>query len=495
MNPRKILLFFLSVGLLLSIVVYFLPTSGIRIGSFSINMPSFSELLGKDTIQYADISKIVESSKNIDSLPDILNDVKKIKKADFSEVDLSKIELSDNIHPIEFSDNNKDNLINFFEILGQSKKSGKRIRILHYGDSQIEGDRITAFIRNKLQRIFGGSGPGLVPALQPYDSYITVRQISSENWVRYSVFGADTKRVKNKKYGALATFSRFAPILNDSLSKSGTLYHGEVSFQASNLAYSTAKKYQELKIYYANSFHKIGVKIYNGATLIHQDSLQSNVDFASFSYTFESTPEKLILRFSGYDSPNIYGISLDDASGIAVDNISLRGCSGTIFTSIENSHLRKMYEDLNVGLFLLQYGGNVLPYTHSSKAATTYGDWFYAQIMRIKKTCPNAAIVVIGPSDMSIKEKDDYVTYPYLEQVRDALKNAAFKAGAGYWDLYSAMGGRNSMPSWVAANPPLAGTDYTHFTPKGASVVANMFYNALMLEYVEYKNKLSVGNE
>jgi len=35
------------------------------------------------------------------------------------------------------------------------------VRVLHYGDSQIEGDRISADLRDVLQRRFGGMGPGL----------------------------------------------------------------------------------------------------------------------------------------------------------------------------------------------------------------------------------------------------------------------------------------------------------------------------------------------
>jgi len=77
------------------------------------------------------------------------------------------------------------------------------------------------------------------------------------------------------------------------------------------------------------------------------------------------------------------------------------------------------------------------------------------------------------------------VTYEFLPLVRDALKKATLDNGCSYWDMYEAMGGYNSMPQWVAADPPLAGADYTHFTPRGAKVIANMFYNALMVEMKE----------
>ena len=96
------------------------------------------------------------------------------------------------------------------------------------------------------------------------------------------------------------------------------------------------------------------------------------------------------------------------------------------------------------------------------------------------------SIIVIGVADMSQKQKDDFHTYSSLESVRDALRNAAFKADCAFWDMYSAMGGENSMPSWVFANPPLASADFIHFNERGARVLAEMFYNAFMYDYNTY---------
>ena len=80
---------------------------------------------------------------------------------------------------------------------------------------------------------------------------------------------------------------------------------------------------------------------------------------------------------------------------------------------------------------------------------------------------------------MAHKVGDVFETYPMLEKVRDELKRTAFETGCGYWDLYEVMGGRNSMEAWVTADPPLAGTDYVHFTSKGAMRVAELLVHAL----------------
>jgi hypothetical protein len=73
--------------------------------------------------------------------------------------------------------------------------------------------------------------------------------------------------------------------------------------------------------------------------------------------------------------------------------------------------------------------------------------------------------------------------------VRDALKNATFKANGIYWDMYEAMGGRNSMPGWVFAKPPLASRDFVHFNIEGSKIIAQMFYSSILYDYNLYEKK------
>jgi lysophospholipase L1-like esterase len=64
------------------------------------------------------------------------------------------------------------------------------------------------------------------------------------------------------------------------------------------------------------------------------------------------------------------------------------------------------------------------------------------------------------------------------------------KAGCAFWDLRDAMGGQNSMVSWVNNKPSLAQSDYTHFNANGAKLVGEMLYNALNNAYEDYKKRV-----
>ena len=94
-----------------------------------------------------------------------------------------------------------------FALLEQAQSEGKTYRIMHYGDSQIEMDRISSVLRQKLQEYFGGSGPNMIPAVQPVAT-ISVSQHSS-GLHRYAVYGdASNQRATHNRYGVMSQFSQ-----------------------------------------------------------------------------------------------------------------------------------------------------------------------------------------------------------------------------------------------------------------------------------------------
>jgi lysophospholipase L1-like esterase len=282
----------------------------------------------------------------------------------------------------------------------------------------------------------------------------------------------------------MGAFSRFAPLTSDSIPfRDSVLYEADLSIERTNISFLKTRQYDHLRLFYGNTKRPVNMQVVVHDSVVFKGSLRDNIEYGFIRCSLPDSTDAVTLKFIGGDSPDIYGIELASDSGVIVDNIALRGSSGTIFTKNDFVHSTKMYRDLNPGLFILQFGGNVMPYIKDQKAIDNYGKWFKSQILRLKQSCPDAAFIVIGPSDMSTKEKDKFVTYEYLPAVVEALKNVALETDCAYWDMYLAMGGHNSMPGWVNADPELARPDYTHFSAKGARLIANMFYNAFILEY------------
>ncbi len=481
MNPRKILIFFLSILALLAFISLVFPKDGIMIKTdFSLHFPSLKDIFFPEKVEYADISNIVNTDPEADTLS-----LKTVADGTCDTIRADAEKLIANMQHFVFPRSKKDLLHPVFRALKSAPSYGKPLRILHYGDSQIEGDRITSFIRSRLHYAFGGYGPGLIPIIEVAPSF-SIKRAVSPNWKRYPGFGKKDESVQHNRYGALMSFCRYAPVQVDTAIVDSISYEAWVILEKSNSAYGPAKRFDQLKLFYGNNKLPVLLEVYADDELIKNDSLPGGTLLDYVSVVFNTPPTKVKLVFKGNDSPDIYGIALDGLGGIAIDNIPLRGSAGTIFTRQDFGHLSHFYKSLNVRMLILQFGGNVMPYIEEDKEVTNYGNWFYSNLLRLKKLIPGVRIVVIGVSDMSTKHKEQYITYPHLEKVRDALKEASMKAGCAYWDMYEAMGGENSMPSWVFAEPPLASKDFTHFLPTGARIIANMFYNALIYEYNLY---------
>ncbi len=481
-SPQKILVSLLSVLLIVFMLSALFPESGeISLGKIKIKFLTLNKILHPEHAIKKD-EKVDSLLANIDTSSIVeIDTLAMVNKEDSLEM-IKKVDERINlqvVQKIEFTDGNKKALNSFFEKL----RNGSAVRILHYGDSQIEGDRMTGFLRQKLQSQFGGSGVGLVMASDLYQTNSYKLSLSPE-WKRYTGFANVNKNVKHKKYGVMAAFSRFTEIVEDSLIAKQLPIEAWIEIRPSKSSYANVQTFSQAKLFYGNCKDSVLLKVFNGETEIYSALLVADFGYHELELKFETTPSSLKYVFKGKDSPDIYGFSLEGSEGIMVDNIALRGASGTFFNKLDQGLQKMMFDDLDVGVFILQFGGNVMPYMEDEKEAADYGNWLESQMRTLKKIRPDACIIVIGPADMSTKVGETFATYPLLPNVIASMKEAAFNAGAVYWDMYGAMGGENSMLSWV--DKKLAGDDYTHFSPAGAKYIIQMFYEALMFEYYEF---------
>lgn len=490
-RPYITLLFVVSVLTILLIIAVIFPDDGISLaGNSKLRFATPQEIFHVSHEEYADISNILETNE-------LLNDsvlaelAESNETAGFDTIRANADSLRKSISLLKFPKGDKKSLHNAFRALDNASSASKPVRIMHYGDSQIEGDRITSFLRNRLQKKFGGSGVGLAPVEQVYDFRYSISQENSDNWYRYTLYGNRDTTLTHDRYGALASFCRFTPYTSDSSVTDIPETEAWVSFSPSNYSFSNTKSFRQCRVFYGHNEQPFMTELFLNGELYDADIFPKSYGLKTIRWIFDEPVSDIRLVFKGTSSPEIYGIALDDNGGVAVDNVAMRGNSGLVFCKMDRELLKAHYRELNVKIFILQFGGNVVPYMRNNY--DYYERLFYAQIKRLKEIVPDAAIIVIGVADMSIKDKDRYVSYPNIEHIRDAMKNAAFRGGAAYWDMYEAMGGKNSMPSWVFANPPLASKDFVHFNTRGAKIIAHMFYNSLMYEYNLYK-KQNTGN-
>ncbi|MCF6359946.1 MAG: hypothetical protein L3J29_04210 [Cyclobacteriaceae bacterium] len=473
-SPLQSLLFLMLVGLLAMITMWVFPKNGVAISnSITLEYESLAEFFGSsDTSQISSVEDSLFSIVGIDTvaLRDNLDRIAKIRWELVSGIQ----------HP----DSSSNSLENFYKSLIKLKAKGGKVRVLHYGDSQIEGDRMTRYIRNQLQKEYGGTGPGFEPAFQVLRTG-AIQQNQSDNWLRYTANGKKDSTVQHRNYGLLASFSRFCPPV-DSIENTDTL-SAWLEIKPASYGFYRVRKFSEMSMLLGGNTKPVAIIISVDSTVIFRDSLKANTYNRKIKVKFSPTPEKIKIEFKGLDSPNIYALSFESGSGIIMDNIPLRGASGTLFRRISSTQLEKQYATEPIRLVILQFGGNSVPYIDTEVRAKKFGNYFKSNIRYLQAILPKASFLVIGPTDMATKVKGEFITYPMLETIRDEVQKAAFAQGAAYFDMYEVMGGKNSMKDWVTADPVLAAPDYVHFTTKGANKMSKLFYDALLKDFDKYR--------
>lgn len=503
-KPWQIILYILTVFAFLFGITFLSGEDGIDLGFTSLKYPTTEKFLAFEKVEHADIDTLMEvetiDESDTAATVVVVEDTMEVINNSETSVNVQLIingvteHVEDDglIRRIEYGEGQKQLLWPFFEKLERIKSDRSRVRIVHYGDSQIEGDRMTAYIRQRLQSMFGGTGPGFTP-LKPIYNQITVDIEHSENWNRYAVFdGLSKGKVEGAEYGLWMQSSRFTLPLPDSL-VTDTIEPTKawVNLGSSKITYANARTFNQIKLHYTNCFTRCTIKVLNNGEVLVQDTLIPDGNYHVYTLNVAETPSDMRFEFESTCSPDFLGFSLDAPYGVSVDNVAMRGSSGTIFNRINYALFDRMADDLGVELYIIQFGGNGLAAIKNEEGATNYANWLKSQIATVKRTRPNAQIIFLGPSDMSTLIEGERVTYPLMEYQVDEFKRICFESGVAYWDIYRAMGGKNSMPTWVEND--LAAPDYIHFSNGGAKLITEILVKALLLEYQDYKAGKSGG--
>lgn len=464
-NPLQIAFFFLSIILVIGIGSYLNPSAEISINEhFTLRAPQWKltvlEPIEEEPLVIEDLSK--------DTI------VKEINK---SRTDERSKKTQRRLSTISFSKNDTLRFKSFSKSLERLDLKTS-LRILHYGDSQIEGDRMTREIRDFFQKNYGGNGAGF-QNLTPFVPMAAVAHTTKGEWYRMVSFGRKNQKQEQGRYGLSGISNRYK-VQND------VGADAIVSFKPRKYGYSRARKFSRFELFHGPSKGPFEIKWFANDTLWRIEYLDSNASGGSFIQIATDPVQELKLEFTG-NSPDLYGISLDGLFGVNVDNISMRGASGTSFTQMDEFHLSQELKNHPIGLIILQFGGNSVPYFKSKESVSRYGDSFVRQIRLFRRLVPSANILVIGPSDMAFKAGLNWVSYPFVREVRDIMKKVAFDENVGFFDLFALMGEEGSMVDWVNQSPPLAGPDYIHFTPRGAQKVGRAIVAALEFELSTYE--------
>ena len=460
MKARQVLLFILGVFLLLGAAWAVFPAEGVRVGGKRLRFASYAGRVRDAKERKVDVDSVLHA---LDARFAMHEDTLAFFRQFFYE----------NPDRIYLPGDDYTYFDTLFRAFDEARDSGRIVRVAHYGDSQIEMDRISQNLREALQERFGGSGTGMFPAMTT-TPMATVSHYASGGFGFFTmVVDSTTRRAGHNRYGPLAQVT-------------GLWGGGTVSLRAQNQKSTPehVRSFQSVSVLYGRATEDFTVTAQSD-TLHAQPVTRADSCATWVTWTFDRPVDRATLKFTG--SAEIYGVATDGVAGVAVDNIPLRGSTGHILTRIDSCLLKTAFELDDTRLVILQFGGNFVPATGSSKAISGHMDKIRELLAYYQAVAPGAKLLFIGPSDMAASTEDGrIVSYRRLPELVDSLKAVTLANGVAYWDLYRMMGGQNSMAQWVRHYPAYAGPDYVHFTPAGAKVVGETLSRSLLTYYDFY---------
>lgn len=471
-GPLKVagVVFLVLLGMLGITVMW--PDKNPRLGALEIKWKSWKTLWESDTLTEVDLLAM-EKARVADSIR-----LAAVRGAEDSLKTLLEFRAKDpgRLHVPEKNPAVFDAFFSQLDSLEQKKSPAPFVRIMHWGDSQIEIDRISEELRNELQSRFGGIGPGLLPIEQTIPSS-TVGQTASGKISRYLLWGPETGRyAAHRNYGPLLSFSKM---------ESGRV---ELSFVRGVSATAASGKFSKVVVLTGHRNSALQVFASTGFS----QTLDAGNELQAVAVKTGEPVKQISLSLESDSGALLYGVSLTGSSGISVDNLPMRGCSGTIFTGTSAQSMAKGLRILGADLLIMEFGGNMIPSLSGEVSINHYATSIGRQIEFLKRSSGGLALVFMGPSDMAVFKEGGWRTHPLLPKYVQILRDTVLAHGAVYFDMMAAMGGVQSMVAWVNASPQLAVGDYIHFSNLGAQKMGQLFCASLMKEFELYRLKKRV---
>jgi len=368
-----------------------------------------------------------------------------------------------------------------------------RVVMVFFGDSHTAGDSMTSRLRATWQRRFGDAGRGLVAAGRPPARHYYQRD------VRYGATGAWKASVGGVRdpepyglvglrvYGDRKGSQLWVETCGDCLAGTSVAQF-EILYQA------------------APTNGTLRYRVDDGAwqLLATRTTAIEPPHPARQVIAVPDGPHKLTLEHGGGGMIDLYGVALERLRpGVIVDSLGVVGRRLGSLRSWDWSIIGEQLSTRDPRLVVLQYGTNEAddPDLDLEAIAKYYDE----TILRIRAAAPTAAILILGPPDMSVREAGkacdrmkpqgdagvipecEWRTPSVLREIVSVQHAAAVRNKVAFFDTFAALGGSDRMHGWVIGEPKFAFKDHVHLTDLGYQRWADELSSALLADYARWR--------
>jgi LysM repeat protein/lysophospholipase L1-like esterase len=358
--------------------------------------------------------------------------------------------------------NDYTSVSNFFKKLKQAQT--QKLKILHIGDSHVQADIFTGYVRNELQKIFGEGGRGFV---FPYAAAST-----------HAAYDYKTSCKGKWEYSR-----NVQPYPAYDMGITGVTVHTEdssASFKLVFPSWALKDNYNVLKIYCRRSPDSYNLKLKASgieAPLYidcnsFNDKLYIEIKLPKASDTLEFFVNETDTIQKSFEC---YGLMIETAEdkGILYNSVGINGAGLT--SILKENILLYQLSELNPDLVIIDIGLNDFYKVAFKKEDIEKNLSNIIDI--IQRASPDASIILCDGQDVYYRYWDEANCKSYASLMREI----AFRKNCAFYDYYYVSGGQYSMLKWKYNK--LARYDKVHLTAPGYIVRGELFLNALLNSY------------
>lgn len=366
---------------------------------------------------------------------------------------------------------------NFIEWFGPSGITGffgkvlntgnRKLKILHFGDSHIQADISSGYVRERLQEIFGYGGRGLVfpfKAAATHAAY-DYKTYCSGKWEYTKSIQKDT-RFEMGMIGAT---------IHTTDSNASFKFVFREGFIRENFSL--------IKIYCKQDSLSFDIKVKTSSVetpvLVDCNDVSNENPYVAIKIskatdTIEVFVTKTEARQKFFEC---YGLMIesDNNSGVLYNSTGINGAGYISF--LRQQLFAQQLKELNPDLVIIDLGAN--DFSARGYNDTEMENNLTKIINIIRNSAPETAILISNAQDIYYRRKYNVVQ---CNDFMEMTKRVAKKHQCAFYNYYQVSGGRRSMDKWYSNG--LARNDKVHLSAPGYYIRGELLLNAMFNSYV-----------
>ena len=355
----------------------------------------------------------------------------------------------------------------FRKLYEQRVKGGKKISIVHIGDSHILGNFLTREVRARLQSEFGDAGRGL---LFPY-------RLAGSNGPKDFLVETNTRWIGSNCQRILTPETPFGV---SGFSVQTTNLNAELTFRLRDTATSETRNFTKVTVFQHKTGYEYDVEVLDEVS--GQKAELFVEDQFARSFYFDRPVSQATVRARKLTSQQkrltIDGVALEnELSGVTYHSIGVNGAKYQDF--VRAKYFSRQVAELSPDLIILSFGTNEA----QGKTDTGFMRKSIENLVEsLHEQAPGALILLTTPADSYLRSGRSF--NPNLPEMSAVIRGFARDKGYALWDLHQFSGGPNSAQDWKSNG--LMSSDSVHYSKAGYAAQGKLLYQSLIKGYNGY---------